>query len=421
VRQLEEIMRLTLMALCALLAPLPAFQTAASTVRAQSLAATSCRTASPVAAANSTRLALANNGFGFKLLREMGSTGDGGNVFVSPTSIALALDMAYDGSAGATASAMASTLGVKGLGQASVRAAASALLNALKSDDPKVKVQVANALWARQGITFNPSFIKRIAAAFDAKTATANFDDPSTVSAINDWVSCATHGTITSIIGKLTPDQVMVLLNALYFHGTWATPFSSANTHDGPFTTVSGSSVQIPFMSNRATYAYAEGAQYQAISLPYGDGRYTMRIVLPKSGTSVGTLLKKLSTARWNAWTGTLKNTPVVLKLPRFTIQYGGVLNKDLAALGMGKAFQKTANFTGICPRCFISAVVHKTYLQVDEKGTTASAVTGVVVGTTAVSVNQVSMTVDHPFLVTLQDAKTGSILFAGEITNPAS
>jgi serine protease inhibitor len=412
--------RLKLLAVCALLAPLPAFQTT-SLVHAQGLDATTCLPAGPTGSASPARLVTANNRFGLKLLRHIGASGSGGNVFLSPTSIALALDMAYDGSAGTTEAVMASTLGVKGLGQSRVRAAASGLLNALKSDDPKVQVQVANALWARQGVTFNPTFITRIAGAFDAKTATANFDDPATVAAINEWVSCATHGTIDSIVGKFTPEQVMILLNALYFHGTWSTPFQSANTHDGQFTTAAGSSVQVPFMSNRGTYAYAEGANYQAISLPYGSGRYTMRIALPKTGTPVGSLLKQLTPSKWKRWTGSLENTPVVLKMPRFTIKYNRVLNSDLAALGMGPAFQHDANFAGICPRCFVSAVMHKTYLQVDEKGTTASAVTGVVVGTTAVPANQVTMTIDHPFLVTLQDAKTGSILFAGEITNPTA
>jgi serpin B len=413
-------MGLRLIVLLAVMIPAGFIARGVPVAAAHPVAAPSCLPSAPESSGSPARLVAANNAFGFRLLKRIASHANNKNVFISPASVALALDMAYDGAGGSTEAAMATALGVGGMGQTTVRSQASALIAGLKSDDPKVQMQVANALWARNGVAFEPTFTQRIAKAFDAKVSNANFDDPATIAAINGWVSCATHGTIDSIIGKLNPDQVMVLLNALYFHGDWTTPFQSSNTHDDKFYTSSDTAVQMPFMSNRGTYAYAEGSNYQTISLPYGGGRYAMRIVLPKQSMGVDTVLYDMTAKTWNSWTGAMKATPVVLKMPRFTIRNDRVLTSDLSAMGMASAFKKGANFTGICPRCLLSTVLHKTYLQVDEKGTTASAVTGVVVGTTAVPANEAEMTIDRPFLVTIQDNRTGSILFAGEITNPA-
>jgi serine protease inhibitor len=388
---------------------------------AEVAASPTCSSAAPHTGGSAATLTRAANSFGFRLFRQIATHSAGSNVFISPASVALALDMAYDGSKGNTHGAMAAVLGLRGLSSASVRAQAARLISALPSDDPQVQVQVANALWARAGFSFNPRFTQRIARSFGARIASADFTSPATITAINGWVSCATHGTINSIISKLKPEDVLVLLNALYFHGNWAAPFHNADTHPGTFTTSTGASKAVPFMSQSRTFSYAAGANYQAISLPYGNGRYAMRIVLPKAGTPIGSFMRQANANTWRTWTARLKPAEVALRLPRFTIRNDRLLTPDLAAMGMAPAFSTKADFTGICPRCFISSVLHKTYLQVDEKGTTASAVTQVIVGTTSIGANRVVLNVDRPFLVGLQDTRTGTMLFLGAISDPTS
>jgi serpin B len=182
-----------------------------------------------------------------------------------------------------------------------------------------------------------------------------------------------------------------------------------------------GSVKQLPFMSRHGTYAYAAGPTFQSVTLPYSGGRFAMKIVLPAKGTGLGGFVRTLSAARWRALTQSTSPTEVALRVPRFTIHTASVLNQVLSAMGMAGAFQQNANFTGICRRCFISRVIHKTFLRVDERGTTAAAVTGVGVGITAVGANRAEMVVDRPFLLTLQDRQTNSVLFAGWIGNPGA
>jgi serpin B len=367
------------------------------------------------------RLVSANNAFGFRLLRQIAAGTTEANAFISPVSLEIGLQMAYQGARGATRTKMAPVLGVRGVPSNRLRSEAASLITSLRSQDPKTEVDVANALWAREGIPFNPTFAPRIAASYAARVSTADFSAPSTVSEINGWVSCATHHTITSIVDRLNPDEVMLLLNSLYFRGDWTAPFASSDTHPGAFTTIGGSVKQLPFMSRHGTYPYAAGSTYQSITLPYGSGRFAMRIVLPAKGTSLRELVRTLSAARWRALMQSTSPTDVALRMPRFTIHTASTLNRMLGAMGMAGAFQQSANFTGICRRCFISRVIHKTYLRVDEKGTTAAAVTAVGVGITAVGANRAEMVVDRPFLLTLQDQRTNSILFAGWIGNPST
>lgn len=381
--------------------------------------AATCAPPARAATGGSARLTKANNGFGFRLLRRIVGREAAGNAFISPASLGLGLEMAYDGSRGKTQQAMAGTLGLGRMTPAEVRTQAASLLTALSSGDGKVRLAVADALWARAGVRFRQRFVQEMARSFGARVTTADFNSPATIEAINSWVSCATRGTIGRIVDSFSRDEVMLLLNALYFRGDWSTPFPSANTRPGTFSVASGGTVNVPMMANTAAFAYSEGAGYQAIALPYGDGRFSMKIVLPRPGVTAATLLGRLTPATWQSWTGSMTTTEVALKVPRFTIRNDRLLNGDLSAMGMAVAFHRGANFTGICERCLLSRVIHKTYLQVDEKGTTASAVTGIVVGITAVPANRAVMTVDRPFILGLEDRQTGTLLFAGVVNDP--
>jgi serine protease inhibitor len=366
-------------------------------------------------------LVKANNSFGFRLFRQSG-IGNRQNLFLSPTSAALALEMTYGGAQGTTRQAISTALGLGAMSQAAVRQQAASLLASLRSADPRVKLRVANALWARAGVRFHPAFLRDTSTYYGARATVADFKAPSTVTRLNSWVTCATSGTIKSIVDHIPPDVILYLLNTVYFHGDWTSPFENAFTTPGSFTTGTGATVQVPFMHQTHAFAYAARDGMQLVSLPYGLGRFKVSIVLPNSGVTLGSLAAKLSNATWKSWTNAQAGREVDLRLPRFTASTSLSLKPMLAGMGMAQAFSDRANFNGMCTSgCTISDVIHKTMVRMDERGTTAAAVTSVSVSPTAIQAGPgpVRVTVDHPFLLAITDSKTGSVLFFGGINNP--
>lgn len=382
-----------------------------------------CAPALPGVHGNAWQLVQANNGFGFRLYHRLAPTRAGQNVFTSPLSVALALEMTALGSAGSTSRAMSATLGIGSMPPARLRYLAAALLTGLRSYDPRVELSVANSLWSNTGAPILPSFVDRAQRSFGAHLTTLPFSDPASLQAINGWVSCATRGKIPTILNQLNPSQVLILINALYFHGEWSSPFYKGDTYRQTFHAITASR-RVPFMHDTKYLPYLSTRSFQAVSLPFGRGRYSMVVVLPRPTTNLSQVEGDLSEPSWRGWMANLKGTEVKLSLPRFTIRNGFDLTDVLGALGMRPALEGGANFSRMCVSgCHISQVVHKTYLQVNEKGTTAAAVTAIIAtgggGSPPPHIEQ--MNVNRPFLVALRDHVTGSILFFGRIVDPAS
>lgn len=390
--------------------------------KAQRLAQPACSSVSVMTGGNARALATANNTFGLRLFTRVQAANGQSNLLISPASAAAALEMTYDGARGSTQQAMARALALSGNRQSVLRNAA-ALLTTLQSADPSAQLEIANAIWGRAGVSFKPAFLRDAHSYYGAKVTSLNFTSPQTLSVINNWVSCATHGKITSIVDRIPQDIVMYLMNAVYFHGLWTYPFDPKLTHNATFTTESGHQVSVPFMSRLANFLYSPEADVQVVGLPYGSstsGRFDMIVILPRVGMSVQAVGRKLSATTWESWTSHLQAAHLSLQLPRFTLSSDYMLNSSLKQLGMGQAFApKSSDFSGMCAsrRCYISQVRQKTYLSVDEKGTTAAGVTSVGVGATAV---MAPIVVNRPFIVAVRDKTTGAILFLGTVRNPS-
>lgn len=392
---------------------------AAGTHQTRSSAA-SCGATTPRGTGSPLTMAKATNQFGLNLYDTLAGANANTNVFISPASAELALAMAYDGARGGTGTAMAQTLGLQDLSTASVRRQAASLLTALASGDPKARLEIANSLWARAGIRFRQRFLQDIRQDYGAKVADLDFKSPSAPTTINAWVSCATHATITSIVDRIPSDALMYLINAVYFKGDWSNPFPSAMTHAAAFTTGTGAQRTQLLMHQTGTFPYYAGPDFQLISLPYGAGRFSMVVLLPRAGQSLAGFRGRLTPANWSSWLSRLHNDEGTIALPRFTLHNSFSLNGPLKRLGMGPALRRSANFSGICTqRCRLTQVLHKTYLEVDEKGTTAAAVTSVTVGITALHANPFQMIVNHPFFLAIRDSTTGVLLFFGGINDP--
>lgn len=361
--------------------------------------------------------------FGFKLFSSLAQQDSGQNVFVSPLSVSLALSMLYNGASGQTQQEMSAALEIEGVNLEAFNRANQTLEKSLLSDDYGVQLAVANSLWAKQGVPFRYQFLKDNREYYQAQITNLDFESSESVGIINRWVEDNTQGKITDIIDQVNPQDVLFLINAIYFQGVWQVEFDQNLTAEQPFYLSNGSSINSPFMSREGKYAYFETSQFQAISLPYGGGRYSLEIFLPKEDSSLEILLPQLTAARWKKWMGKLREQEGSLQLPRFSLSYEVDLKKALESLGMSTVFEpSSANFSKLTShQVYVNGVKHKTLVEVNEKGTESAATSSVGVRVTSVfpSEDQFSMVVNRPFLCMVRNHKTGTILFMGIVEKP--
>jgi len=371
------------------------------------------------------RLVEANTRFGFKLYSEMLKGSAGKNIFISPASVGLCLAMAYNGAAGETKQAMAAALEAGGFSLEEFNRAYAELKAALASADPKVQLEIANSLWARKGLDFKRDFIGRNKQFFGAEVSALNFDDPAAVATINSWVSNKTKGKIEKIVDQISGDSILFLINAIYFKGKWSKEFDKAQTREDQFTTAAGGARRVPMMNQSGRFMYLETPIFQAVSLPYGDGRVSMYIFLPAKSAGLEQFHKGLTAAGWGKWMEDFSETQGSVRLPRFKVEYEETLNDALKALGMRVAFEESrADFSGMIEnvgRVFISQVKHKTFAEVNEEGTEAAAVTSTEMRATSAQrpMRTFQMVVDRPFFCAIRDNTSGAILFMGSIYDP--
>ncbi|MGD2179114.1 MAG: serpin family protein [Anaerolineae bacterium] len=363
----------------------------------------------------------ANTRFGFKLLAQLARENAGKNLFISPASISIALTMVYSGAGGRTQAALAGTLELEGMSLDEINQASAVLMKALQSADPQVRLVIANALWAAKDVAFRPAFTRRLQEAYDAQVAEVDLSDPATLQLINDWVKTQTEGKIDSILSKLDPVTLLILVNAIYYKGRWTRPFDEENTRDGPFTLLDGSRKIVPMMSQSGSYRVYRGSDFQAVRLPYGEKRTAMYVFLPDRSSSLDEFQKRLTAENWNEWMSRFHHMEGSIVLPRFRLEYEKQLNETLMALGMGIAFGRGADFSAMCDTpAYISEVVHKTFVEVNEEGTEAAAATAVVMVRSMLMPQETfRMVVDRPFFCAIRDERTGALLFMGSVVEP--
>lgn len=365
----------------------------------------------------------ASNTFAFELLRTVGGSSRGQNVFLSPLSASMALGMTANGAAGDTRAEMLQTLG---FGSAPIEAANTSyrsLIELLRGLDASVDFRLANAIWYDRRLPVSPSFLALTRDVFGAEIAPVSFADPRTTGLVNGWVSDATNGKIKSIADELDPDLVMLLVNAMYFKGAWRDRFDPARTADEIFTSADGTRQSVEFMKGEPAFRQYWSSRYRAVELPYGASAYAMTIMLPAAGSSADELLTWLDAAEWSRITTALDQAApgtAPLEMPKFKLQYERTLNGDLQALGMRRAFSESeADFSNMVtpggPRLMISEVKQKTFVDVNEEGTEAAAVTSVGIVAVCVCPPQ-PLRIDRPFVFAIRERLSGTILFIGVI-----
>jgi serpin B len=374
-------------------------------------------------------IASGNNAFAFDMYGQL-STTNSGNLFLSPYSISSALAMTFDGARGQTAAQMAQAMHFP-FGRNRLNAAFSSLSSDLDGggtvDGKQVyDLSLANSLWGQTGFSFNPNFIQTLSQDYGAGLQTVDFTNAAAASdEINQWVASETANKIQNLFspGDLRAGTSMVLVNAIYFKGTWASQFDPTLTKQQAFYLDSQTSETVATMRQDENLAYAENSQAQIVEIPYVGNNLSMVIILPREVDGLAALEANLTADKLTRWMNKLFEYKVSLMLPKFKLNTASDLTGPLQALGMTDAFNGAANFSGITPISIeLTKVVHDAYVNVDETGTVAAGATGVVAGPTITDAPPTAVfRANHPFLFLIRDQSSGAILFMGRVTDPNS
>jgi serpin B len=360
-----------------------------------------------------------DNGFAWKLFGRLAAEEEG-NLFISPLSVSIALSMTLNGARGETETAMREVLGHGALDRESVNSLYARLLPALTAADPRVELAIANSIWSSPELDPEPGFIEANRRSFAAEIRSMDFNSPAAAPAINAWVSDKTRGLIGEIVQPpVDPNTVMMLINALYFKGDWARAFDGKKTRDDRFTRADGSEAPCRMMIADAEWLHRSDDRLQAVELPYGDSLFSMVLLQPAAGVDIDSLAASLDAEAWEAVTAGMAPRKGEIHVPRFKLEYEKSLKEILPSLGMAVAFSDAADFTGIHPGggLKISDVIHKTFVNVDEKGTEAAAVTRVDVVRTSLPAPLLRL--DRPFLFAIRERTSGALLFLGRVMEP--
>jgi serine protease inhibitor len=382
----------------------------------------------PLRELSSTEVELieADNSFGLKLFKEINAEQTDSNVFISPLSISMALGMTYNGAAGSTEEAMRTTLEFGDLSRVEINESYKSLIELLKGIDSDVEFSIANSIWYKYDRPFKQDFFERCRDYFDARVSGLDFSQSEAVmDAINNWVEENTNGRIKDILDYVDPLAVMYLVNAIYFNGTWTCQFNEEDTKDEPFYISGGGTKDCRMMEVKSCFKYFEDSLLQAIDIPYGNGNYSMTVILPQYGEDIEGFVAGLTREKWDGWMNSFIEDSVNLFLPKLKLEYktDSILKEVLKDMGMEIAFDPDrANFTDMADPSYIwiGRVIHKTFLEIDEEGTEAAAATVVEMLESAVpGPEHPIMFINRPYIFAIRENHSGTILFIGKIVDP--
>jgi serine protease inhibitor len=363
--------------------------------------------------------------FSLKLFEQAVQSGDK-NVVISPVSAYLALSLAAAGADGETLKAFGEVLGVDAKALASY---CSGLSTSLMQTQGNTTIVAANSVWIDEGFSVDAGYLKRIASEMKAEALVKDLDSETTRDAINAWVSGKTNGLIPSLLDQnLNKEAVLALINTLYFKAEWRDPFDANDTRENEFIRKDGSRVSVPFLNEyRCDRDYISTDGIEGVLRPYDDGKTAFLALRATDGRSAQELAGELDADLLARYIASAKETYMTLSMPKFTLDYGMTMNDALIALGLGRAFDQDLAEFGLMGKSergniFISEVLQKVRVEVNEKGTEAVAATIVeMMAGSAMPVNEpVVLTLDSPFVYAVVDLQTGIPLFIGCMDDPS-
>lgn len=342
------------------------------------------------------------------------------NFMISPLSLSMALAMTWNGADGETKAVMQKVLKLDGYTDQEVNEYYEKLREALLKTDPSTKLAIANSIWTNKNIKIKDDFIRLNNEYFNSTVESVDFSDANSVKLMNKWAADNTNNLITHVLDKTNPNALMYLMNALYFKGIWTSEFNPRNTSSKPFYSEDGQTKNVDMMHQKSSFNYNENQTMQIVELPYGNQAFSMIVLLPKEGNKLADVTQELQNSNsWGNLVSGLRSTQVDLYLPKFKTEYSRVLNDVLEKMGMGIAFEPgAADFSRMTDAdAFISFVEQFTYINTDEVGTEAAAVTVVGIEPTSYQPDRTAtFNANRPFIYIIRENSTGSILFMGAV-----
>ncbi|HDZ41614.1 MAG TPA: serpin family protein [Bacteroidetes bacterium] len=362
------------------------------------------------------------NRFAFDLFRPIITESKGSeNIMISPFSITSALSMTLNGAAGETCEAMKKTLRLENKTLREINETYLKLMTEMVPVDERVILEIANSVWIEKKFPVKQTFKSALREYYMAEAREIDINNPDAVNIVNDWIAEKTHDKITEMLDGLDPALTMLLVNAIYFNGKWRYRFDENDTGDEPFYITPASPKDVPMMHQKENLDVTSIDNATLVELPYGQGNYSMVLLLPDENITTADLVDILTAELWLEWMDRLNgNTHEVdLSLPRFKYKYKRILNSDLYNMGMGIAFTDQADFSNISDvPSWINRVIHESFIETNEEGTEAAAVTVVEFINTSVP-ETITVNVNRPFLYFIREISTGTILFMGRVSDP--
>lgn len=362
-----------------------------------------------------------DNDFAFDFLNKTIASVHESNVFVSPMSLSIALGMLRNGAQGETKTEIEMALKLSGLTDDEINSYYQIMQTSLPKMDGKTDLSIANSIWLREGFSVKADFLKVNAEYFNAYIKALDFNNQNlSLDTINGWCAKKTNNLIPKVLYEIDPNAMMFIMNAVYFKGMWTKQFNPQSTKESSFTNENKETKTVNMMSKEDTVLYGENENAQFVDLPYGNGAFSMTVILPKSGKTAADILQGLNSESFNELNKTMEQRKVKIFIPRFQTKNTYILNDALKSMGMKKAFDSSkAQLDGISDfkPLFVSFVQQDTYVEVTEEGTKAAAVTTIGIYTTSLPVEDTPVfLVDKPFIFLIHEKSTGIILFIGKI-----
>ncbi len=371
--------------------------------------------------AQSVQIISYGNKFGLDLFTKVAKVDDI-NLMLSPLSAKIALTMLLNGSNSNTYLQIRDMLGYNDLTVEQINDVYKSLVSQLLSVDPSVKLAIANAVWVKKDFEIKVPFKESMTNTFDARIQSLDFSLPSSLATINKWASDNTFGKIPKVLDEISPEMVMFLMNALYFKGNWSYQFDESKTQSDVFHLNDANQINVPMMQITSDASVYDCVNFKALELYYGRKNFSMILILPNG--SIGDFYDNFTLESWNDLSNYFTtSTPIrelQISLPKFKFSYEKKLNDELIALGMQDAFDASlANLSSISDNdLYVDFVKQNTFVEVNESGTEAAAVTTVGVGETSIGDDKV-FAVNKPFVFVIRERTTNTILFIGKVINP--
>ena len=357
-----------------------------------------------------------DNDFAFDLLKKTIENSEETNVFVSPLSVSIALGMAWNGASGETRTEMETAMNISGLTTDDINDYYKIMQSTLPGIDPSTKLSIANSLWYRTGFPVKTDYLKVNSDYFGAYIREIDFSKSWALDTINNWCSSKTNKLIPTILDDISPDAMMYLINAVYFKGIWRSKFDKKETIESNFTNELKQNSKVNMMHQEDTFAYYSDELAQYVDMPYGNKAFSMTVILPAEDKTTTNVLDSLNSVSLTEKLSNMHVQKIMLYLPRFKVENKFELKPVMEMMGMHLAFTDRADFSNISDiSLFISEIIHKTYITVDEEGTEAAAVTAIGMYTTSLPEYPIVM-VDKPFIFLIREKSTGVILFIGKM-----